>query len=134
MSRELRLLNILRTVPEDPRIALGTSSERHIERFYANPPRDVDGILKSMPKISPFGQRTIAMSSDHDDSQNQSATGTDPKIRGKTLSSSERQDEVDQRPTVVCSSKLPRAGWRKLQEHHQRRRRGRNNRAPGFLR
>ncbi|KAL2558816.1 hypothetical protein Fot_03555 [Forsythia ovata] len=41
------------------------------------------------------------MSSEHDDFQNQSATGTDPKIMGEASSSSsdEGQDKTDQRLT-----------------------------------
>ncbi|KAL2482759.1 uncharacterized protein Fot_44203 [Forsythia ovata] len=51
MPRELRPLNLLRTVPEDPRIAPGTSSGRPIDGSYANPPRDVGGSPESAPTV-----------------------------------------------------------------------------------
>ncbi|KAL2558790.1 hypothetical protein Fot_03529 [Forsythia ovata] len=48
------------------------------------------------------------MSSEHDDSQNQSATGTDPKIMGEASSSSsdEGQDKTDQRLTRIPTFSL----------------------------
>ncbi|KAL3532237.1 hypothetical protein ACH5RR_005758 [Cinchona calisaya] len=38
IPKDLRPLNIVRTVPDDPRIAAVTSSGRPVEGFYANPP------------------------------------------------------------------------------------------------
>ncbi|XP_027126629.1 RAF-like serine/threonine-protein kinase PRAF isoform X1 [Coffea arabica] len=40
IPKDLRPLNVVRTVPEDHRIATVTSSARPVEGFYGNPPRD----------------------------------------------------------------------------------------------
>ncbi|KAA8535278.1 hypothetical protein F0562_030281 [Nyssa sinensis] len=51
IPKDLRPLNIVRTVPEETRIAPVTTSGRNIEGFYVNPPRD--GSPGSIPVYYP---------------------------------------------------------------------------------
>ncbi|PIN08646.1 hypothetical protein CDL12_18774 [Handroanthus impetiginosus] len=50
IPKDLRPLNIVRNLPEDPRIAPVASSGRPIEGFYASPPTDVGG-SPTMPAV-----------------------------------------------------------------------------------
>ncbi|KAL1555042.1 mitogen-activated protein kinase kinase kinase [Salvia divinorum] len=49
IPKDLRPLNIMRTLPEDPRISPATSSGRPVEGYYASPP--ADGSPGSMPLV-----------------------------------------------------------------------------------
>ncbi|XP_057767081.1 uncharacterized protein LOC130987542 isoform X2 [Salvia miltiorrhiza] len=49
IPKDLRPLNIMRTVPEDPRISPATSSGRPVEGYYASPP--TDGSPGTMPAV-----------------------------------------------------------------------------------
>lgn len=51
IPKDLRPLNIVRNVPEDPRISPVTSSGRPIEGFYASPPTDVGVSPGTMPAV-----------------------------------------------------------------------------------
>ncbi|KAL6532691.1 hypothetical protein OROGR_013651 [Orobanche gracilis] len=51
IPKTLRPLNIVRNMPEDPRIAPMTSSGRPIEGFYTNPPTDAGGSPGTIPAI-----------------------------------------------------------------------------------
>ncbi|KAL2454748.1 Protein kinase superfamily protein with octicosapeptide/Phox/Bem1p domain [Abeliophyllum distichum] len=60
LPKDLRPLNIARSVPEDPRIAPVTSSVRPIEGFYGNPPRDAGGPAASDPMPPVYYSATIS--------------------------------------------------------------------------
>ncbi|KAG6421171.1 hypothetical protein SASPL_117720 [Salvia splendens] len=49
IPKDLRPLNIMRNVPEDPRISPATSSGRPVEGYYASPP--TDGSPGTMPAV-----------------------------------------------------------------------------------
>ncbi|KAK6151660.1 hypothetical protein DH2020_014295 [Rehmannia glutinosa] len=51
IPKDLRPLNIVRNLPDDPRSTPVTSSARPIEGFYANPPTDVGGSPGTMPAV-----------------------------------------------------------------------------------
>ncbi|KAL6543525.1 hypothetical protein OROHE_010147 [Orobanche hederae] len=51
VPKNLRPLNIVRSMPEDPRIAPMTSSGRPIEGFYTNPPTDAGGSPGTIPAV-----------------------------------------------------------------------------------
>ncbi|XP_060171932.1 uncharacterized protein LOC132603070 isoform X1 [Lycium barbarum] len=51
VPKDLRPLNIVRTVPEDSGIAPVTSSGRPVEGFYGNPTRDVGGSPGTIPGV-----------------------------------------------------------------------------------
>ncbi|GFP84496.1 serine/threonine-protein kinase ctr1 [Phtheirospermum japonicum] len=51
VPKDLRPLNIVRNVPEDPRIAPVTLSGRPVEGFYTNQPTDIGGSPSTMPAV-----------------------------------------------------------------------------------